>query len=130
VCAGEAVCVFAPERKLIRKGAAGYRFYVSLILLRRVPELARKRNDNNQRYRRRRRRARRRRAKIVIFIIFVQKLRQKMAAECKGVGLDTVPTAKTTHSTTENFFGDEMFHSGGKHSMAIFTARFYTRPSE
>lgn len=42
-------------------------------------------------------------------------MQQKMLRECKNIVSDTaVSTVKPMHSTTENFFGDEMFHSGGK----------------
>lgn len=38
-----------------------------------------------------------------------------MFLECKNIELGAVPTVKSMHSTTENFFGDEMFHSDGKY---------------
>lgn len=39
-----------------------------------------------------------------------------MVHECKNIPfVDPISTVKTIHSTTENFIGDEMFHSGGKH---------------
>lgn len=38
-----------------------------------------------------------------------------MMHECKNIPfVDAISTVKTMHSTTENFIGDEMFHSGGK----------------
>jgi len=38
-----------------------------------------------------------------------------MMHECKNIPfVDPISTVKTMHSTTENFIGDEMFHSGGK----------------
>lgn len=45
-----------------------------------------------------------------------------MLRECKNTATDTatIPTSKTVHSTTENVFADEVFHSGGKR-------RFYFR---
>uniref|UniRef100_A0A2H8TYZ0 Lutropin-choriogonadotropic hormone receptor n=1 Tax=Melanaphis sacchari TaxID=742174 RepID=A0A2H8TYZ0_9HEMI len=42
-----------------------------------------------------------------------EKLLQKMLHECKSIPfVDPISTVKTIHSTTENFIGDEMFHSG------------------
>lgn len=36
--------------------------------------------------------------------------------DCKNVRLDSIPAAKTSHSTTtENSFGDEIFHPGSEH---------------
>ncbi|XP_060833884.1 lutropin-choriogonadotropic hormone receptor-like [Rhopalosiphum padi] len=41
-----------------------------------------------------------------------EKLQQKMLQECKNIPfVDAMSTVKTMHSTTENFIGDEMFHS-------------------
>ncbi|XP_016659101.1 lutropin-choriogonadotropic hormone receptor-like [Acyrthosiphon pisum] len=42
-----------------------------------------------------------------------EKLQQKMFQECKNIPfVDPISTVKTMHSTTENFIGDEMFHTG------------------
>jgi len=39
-----------------------------------------------------------------------------MLQECKNIPfVDAMSTVKTMHSTTENFIGDEMFHSSGKY---------------
>lgn len=53
---------------------------------------------------------------INVFGIFiVQKLQQNMIRECKNTKLDPVPASRATQSsTTENFFGDEIFHPGSK----------------
>lgn len=53
---------------------------------------------------------------LFFLLLLFQKLKQKMFHECKNLPfIDPISTVKTMHSTTENFIGEEMFHTSGKH---------------